>query len=150
VLAQAPRDPDEPLFSSADYKQMTYESAFMSAGALSAYGYGIAQYGMGARAGTLAFQSLTIGQLLHAISCRSEEHSVFGREKRPPNKYLNAALVGSLALQALTFFVPGLGRLLGLSPLSLVDAAVIGGSSLLPLAVNEARKKNREGDTDEE
>jgi Ca2+-transporting ATPase len=117
---------------------------------LSAYGYGIARYGMGARAGSLAFQSLTIGQLLHAISCRSEEHSVFGKEKRPPNKHLNAALLGSLVLQGLTFFVPGLRRLLGLSPLSLVDMAVVGGSSLLPLAVNEARKKNREGSINEE
>jgi Ca2+-transporting ATPase len=149
VLAQAPREPNAPLFSSADFRQMTYESAFMSAGAMSAYGFGIARYGMGARAGSLAFQSLTIGQLLHAISCRSEKHNMFDREKRPSNKYLSTALVGSLALQALTFYIPWLRRLLGLSPLSLLDAAVIGGSSVFPLVVNEARKKKPEGDSNE-
>jgi len=41
-----------------------------------------------------------IRQLLHAISCRSEEHSLFDfkQEKLPSNQYLNAA-IGVLALQ---------------------------------------------------
>src|SRR6266496_3922864 len=63
VLQQPPRDPAEPIL--------------MSAGAFGAYGYGLARYGMGAQANTLAFTSLTVGQLLHAFSCRSHTHSLF-------------------------------------------------------------------------
>jgi Ca2+-transporting ATPase len=140
VLDQPPREPQAPLFSSSDYKRMAYESAAISAGSLSAYAYGALRYGMGQRAGSLAFQSLTIGQLLHALSCRSERHSLLGRERPSANKVLNVALGGSLILQIMTMVVPALRSFLGVTPLNLVDAAVIGGSALLPLAVNETTK----------
>ena len=95
---------------------------------------------MGQKASTLAFQSLTLGQLLHSISCRSETVSIYDEEKLPPNRYLNMALAGSFGLQLLTFIVPGLRSLLGTAPVNLFDAAVIGTGSLLPLLVNEAAK----------
>jgi Ca2+-transporting ATPase len=120
---------------------MVVEAAIISASALGAYGFGLARYGTGARAGSLAFQSLTIGQLLHAISCRSEKHGLFDKENLPPNKYLRLALTSSLALQMLTMWVPGLRRLLGIAPLSLLDGLVIGGSVLFSLTMNETTKK---------
>jgi Ca2+-transporting ATPase len=98
---------------------------------------------MGQKASTLAFESLTLGQLLHAISCRSETVSIYDAEKLPPNKYLRVALAGSFGLQLLTFLVPGLRRLLGIAPVNLFDAAVIGIGSALPLLVNEASKGRR-------
>ena len=145
VLNQPPRDPKAPLFSPQDYKRMARESAAISAGSLGAYAFGAAQYGMGQKAGSLAFQSLTIGQLLHALSCRSERHSLFEKNSLPSNRYLNMALGGSLALQLMTMVVPALRNFLGVAPLNLMDAAVIGGSALLPLAVNEITK-NQSGD----
>jgi Ca2+-transporting ATPase len=141
VLEQPPRDPQAPILSGKDYRRMAYESAIITSGALGAYGYGIARYGMGAGAGTMAFQSLTLGQLLHALSCRSERHSVFDKNGPPPNKYFNWAVWGSVTLQLFTMIIPGLRGLLGLTPLNLVDAAVIGGSALIPLTVNESSKK---------
>ncbi len=141
VLSQPPRDPDEPIVRKSDFKRITFESAMISAGTLGAYGYGIARYGMGQKAGSLAFLSLTTGQLLHAISCRSERHSIFGREKLPPNKYLNMALGGSFAIQLLAMVIPGLRNLLGIAPISVLDGVVIGGSAVLPLLVNEGTKK---------
>ena len=95
---------------------MAFESGAITAGALGAYGYGMMRYGLGAQTSTLAFHSLTTGQLLHAISCRSETHSIFSSEKLPPNQYLTLALGGSLFLQMLTMVVPGLRSILGLSP----------------------------------
>ena len=141
VLDQPPRHGQEPIFSSKEYKKMAVEAAIISASALGAYGVGLARYGMGARAASVAFQSLTIGQLLHAISCRSDRHGLFDKEKLPPNKYLNVALTSSLALQMLTIWVPGLRRLLGIAPLNLADGAVIGGSVLFSLTMNEVIKK---------
>ncbi len=141
ILSRPPRDPDEPIIKSSDFKRITFESAVLSAGALSAYGYGIARYGMGPQAGTMAFMSLTAGQLLHSISCRSEKHSIFDKEKLPPNRYLNLALGVSFALQVLSMTLPGLRRLLGITPINVIDGIVIGGSSLVPLLVNESTKK---------
>lgn len=90
---------------------------------------------MGPRAGTLAFMSLTTGQLLHVLSCRTET-----KQSLPSNPWISAALGGSVALQVLALAVPGLRNLLGITPISLIDGVVIGGSALLPLLVNEAAK----------
>ena len=141
VLEQPPRDPQAPLFSAKDYKRMSLEAAVISAGAMSSYAFGLARYGAGVRAGGLAFQSLTLAQLLHAISCRSERHTFFDRQQLPPNPYLRIALGGTLALQALTMVVPGLRRFLGLGPFSIIDTAVAGVTSLVSLVINETTKK---------
>ncbi|MFZ5453481.1 MAG: HAD-IC family P-type ATPase [Thermodesulfobacteriota bacterium] len=140
ILEQPPRDPQQPIFSADDYQRMGFEAAVLSAGAMGAYGYGIVRYGMGAAASTMAFHSLTAGQLLHAYSCRSEKHSIFSQGKLPPNKYLNLAVGGSLLLQLGVMFIPGIRSILGLTPVGLLDGLVIGGTTLLPLLVNEATK----------
>ncbi|MBF0557825.1 MAG: cation-transporting P-type ATPase [Nitrospirae bacterium] len=147
VLSKPPRNPDHPIIMAGDFKRITFESAMMSATTLGAYGYGLAKYGRGAQAGTLAFMSLTTSQLLHALSCRSEKHSMFDKEPLPPNRYLDAALGGSFVLQALTIAVPGIRGLLGTTAIGLTDAIVVGGSAVLPLIVNEATKKSMRGET---
>lgn len=141
VLSRPPRTPDDSIIKYSDFKRITFESTMLSAGALGAYGYGIIRYGMGQRASTMAFMSLSISQILHAISCRSERHSIFDKEKLPLNKYLNTTLIGSFALQVLSMAVPGLRSLLGIAPINIIDGIMIGGSAILPLLVNESTKK---------
>jgi Ca2+-transporting ATPase len=145
VLSHPPRDPNDPIVKTSDFKRIAFESGVLSAGALGAYGYGIARYGRGQKAGTLAFLSLTVGQLLHAISCRSEQHSIFGKEKMQPNRYLTAALGGSFAIQLLAMVIPGLRNLLGITPIGILDGLVIGGAAVVPLLVNEGTKKTERG-----
>lgn len=141
VMTQPPRDPHEPIVKREDFKRITFEAASMTATSLAAYGYGVMKYGMGPAAGTLAFQSLTISQILHALSCRSEKRSMFVAEKLPPNKYLNMAIIGSLGLQLAAQFIPGLRSLLGITTITASDALVIGTTSVLPLLINEATKE---------
>jgi Ca2+-transporting ATPase len=135
-----PRSGDEALFSTADFKQMLLESSLITTGSLTAYGYGLLRYGAGARASSLAFQSLTIGQLLHAFSCRSRHKGLFNRQRMPTNPSLNWAVGGSLVLQIFTMIVPGLRSFLGVSPLSILDAAAIAATAVAPFLGNEARK----------
>lgn len=142
VLRQPPRNPAEPILKPADLKRITFESAVLSAGALGAYGYGLARYGRGAQANTLAFTGLTMGQLLHVLSCRSPTHRLFDIPTLPPNPWLTAALGGSVALQVLALLLPGLRGFLGLAPLTLLDGTVVGMSALLPLLVNEGTKQS--------
>jgi Ca2+-transporting ATPase len=140
VMAEAPRDSAQPIISGADLGAMARESVALAAGALGAYAYGLERYGTGARASTMAFTSLTSAQLLHAVSCRSETASIFSTTRRPANPYLSLALIGSYAMQALTFAVPYLRELLGVTRLGLGDFAVIGAGTLIPFMVNEAAK----------
>jgi Ca2+-transporting ATPase len=145
VLARPPRHPDEPIVTNEDFKQIAVEANILSISSLSAYGYGVSKYGLGPTAGVFAFQSLTISQILHALSCRSKDISIFNDDGRPPNKYLNFAVFGSLALQVLTQMVPSLRGLLGLTPITVGDMLVIGAASTLPLLINETRKTGSEG-----
>jgi P-type Ca2+ transporter type 2C len=141
VLDRPPRDPDEPIVSASDFKRISREAATLSLASLAAYGYGIAKYGVGPGAGTLAFQSLTISQILHAWASRSERHGVFSREGLPPNPFLNFSIAASLLVQVAAQFIPGLRSLLGTVPLSLTDWVVAVGSSVLPLVVDDMAKK---------
>lgn len=141
VLSRPPRNSDEPIIRKDDFKRIAFESAILSAGSMGAYGYGIMRYGMGPQAGTMAFMGLTLGQILHALSCRSEKYSIYDREKLPPNRYLDAALAGSVALQGLAMAVPGLRSLLGLTLISPLDWLVVGAAAVTPLLVNEATKE---------
>jgi Ca2+-transporting ATPase len=140
VMNEPPADPRQPIVSAADFIRITGESASLSAGALSAYAYGLLRYGTGPRASTLAFTSLTSGQLMHALNCRSERNGVFGTANRPANYYLTGALAASLSAQSLTLALPSLRSLLGLSPLSVVDLAVAAGSIAVPFLFNRASK----------
>ena len=145
VLTLPPRSRDEQILRGSDFKRLAFEAGTLSAGSLAAYGYGIIRYGIGPRAGTLAFTSLTAGQLLHAISCRSEKTGIFSGVERPPNRYLQAALAGSFALQLMAMLLPGTRRLLGLAPLGFLDIGVAGIGAVAPLLVNEATKDKKYG-----
>jgi len=139
VLDRPPRPSGEPIFTPAEYWRLAQEGATLTAATLGAYGYGLLRYGLGPQASTLAFNTLTISQLLHTFSCRSDRQSVFSGTL-PSNPLLNWAVAGSIALQVAALLLPGLRTILGMTAISLMDGAVIAGASLLPLIVNEMTK----------
>ena len=140
VMSAGPRDSNEPVLKDSDFGRIVAESAALSGGTLAVYGYGLARYGAGAHASTLAFTSLTSGQLLHAVTCRSASHSVLGHGTLPSNHYLTAALAASYGLQALTFLIPGLRDLLGLTSIGVADAAIVAAGAMVPFLGNETAK----------
>jgi P-type Ca2+ transporter type 2C len=146
VLKRPPRSPQEAIIGTGDLKRIAFEGATMALGAAGAYGYGLARYGPGARAGTLAFTGLAAAQLLHALNCRSEHRTLF-REGRPgeqprlsPNPYLWLSIGGTLLLHGVALFLPAIRTVLRLTPLSLLDGAVIGAGAVIPLLINDATK----------
>jgi P-type Ca2+ transporter type 2C len=145
ILSRPPRDPREPIIGRADFKRYGFESLTITAGTMASYGYAITRYGMGTRAGSAAFMTLTLAQLLHAYSCRSDRSSIFGRQTLQSNSYLNLAVGGTAALQLAAVAAPGLRTLLGLAVPSPVDVAVIAAGSALPFLVNEATKATKGG-----
>ncbi|MBV2089447.1 MAG: cation-transporting P-type ATPase [Candidatus Thiodiazotropha sp. (ex Ctena orbiculata)] len=141
IMAQGPRDPTEPIIRNRDLAHMGLESAVITAGAISSYIYALNRYGPGQQSSSVVFNTLTLGQLLHAISCRSRNHGIFSPVARDPNPYLNWALSGSMVAQLLISILPQARKLLGTSPLGLVDILVVMAGAVLPLLVNEQIKE---------
>ncbi len=146
VMRQAPRKHDQPIVGKDDLWHYAREGSVLTAGALGAYLYGVRRYGPGARASTLAFNSLVLGQLLHAVSCRSDKQPAFVGSRLKANPQLAWSIGGSVALQLIANLIPGLRRMLGIAPTSVVDGAVTLAGALLPLAINEtAKTRGRHG-----
>jgi Ca2+-transporting ATPase len=141
VMTQPPRDPNEPIIRPQDLKRMGFEALTLSTGSLAAYGYGVGRYGIGPQASTVGFTSLVSGQILHALSSRSERYTIFNQTPREPNRILTQTVGGSLVLQASIFLMPWLMNLLGVTSITFTDALMASAGALLPLFVNEGAKK---------
>lgn len=140
VLREDPRDPKEAILRRSDMLRLVRQSATISAGTLAVYGYSLARYGAGPNAATNSFMTLTLAQLLHAISCRSEKTSVMDAGQRAGNRVLTAGVAASLALQIGAAFLPPLRNLLRMGPIGPADWLAIAGGAVLPFVANEAIK----------
>jgi Ca2+-transporting ATPase len=103
------------------------------------------RYGLSPQTTSLAFHTLTISQLIHAYNCRAEHQGLADQKDMPINKHLNWAVGGSLALQVLTMFLPGVRSFLGLTRPGFTDLAVIGVSSVASLLANDIIKDKGDG-----
>ncbi len=140
VMERPPRDPSEEIIRRKDLIRMLEESAVIGAGTLGAYFYGVKRYGGGLAPATLAFNALTIAELFHSIRSRSNQRSIYSKERMPPNKYLNWAVGGTLAVQIASNFIPPLRTILGASRLGLLDYVVVFAGAGVPFFINEAVK----------
>jgi Ca2+-transporting ATPase len=156
LMSLPPRDPQRPLVEREELWRYAREGGRLAGGTLGVYLYGLLRHGgiaAGAahsspgqanghrRAGTLAFNSLVLGQLLHALSCRSDQHRALFDPRARPNRQLALAIGASAGLQLLANLLPGLRRLLGIAPLGPADIAVTLAGALVPLILNERAKK---------
>jgi Ca2+-transporting ATPase len=144
VMQRPPRNPDVPLVGKQELLDYTRQGAWLTGGTLGAYLYGLTRYGVGPRSSGIAFNALMLGQLLHALSCRSRRPDA-ARGQEGVSSMLNRAVGGSIALQVGANFVPFLRSLLGLGPgLGLADVAIIMAGAGVPFLFNEAAKRSRE------
>jgi Ca2+-transporting ATPase len=141
VMRQPPRDAARPLIGKEEMLHYAREGVFLSGGTLAAYGYGLLRHGPGARAGTIAFNALMLGQLLHALSCRSDRRGALLSSRPQAKDKLTLAIAGSIGLQLLANVIPGLRGLLGTGPMGAMDIAATLAGAGLPLLLNEAVKK---------
>jgi Ca2+-transporting ATPase len=136
VMQRKPRDPQQPLIGKQELLRYAREAGLLAAGTLAAYGVGAIRHAPGARAGTIGLDALVLGQLLHALYCRSEGRSSFDRGA-PSNRQLMLALLASAGLHGLAHLVPGLRRLLDIVSLGPLDVVTVLAGAGLPLLVNE-------------
>ncbi len=127
------------LLDRSEWGAVATDAGTMTLASLASFGYGLARYGAGPQARTLAFMSLTSSQLLYALAMRS------GRPLRAgglqPNPMLQRAVGWSLVAQACTVLLPFARRLLRTTPLGPLDALVVVTTAALPLLVRELLKE---------
>jgi Ca2+-transporting ATPase len=141
VMERPPRVTGDPLLRRSDFARILIEGSLLAGGTLGAYTWAMRRYGPGPHPGTIGFMTLTIAQLLHALSCRSEYRTIFDRDLGPMNLPLKLGVGGSLALQLAAGTVPALRSLLRLGPLGRADWLAIALGAGVPLLTNEALKK---------
>jgi Ca2+-transporting ATPase len=142
VLAVPPRPTGAPIFDRKDFFWMGAEGAVIAVAGLAAAKLG-PDGGRGTVAGGRGFLALTVAQLLHALSGRSETETLFDRTGRPPNRRLDLAVALLIAVQLGALALPPLRRLLGLQGLRLADLAVVGAADMAAFAANQGLKKVR-------
>jgi Ca2+-transporting ATPase len=146
VLDYPPHDPRAPILTPSDFRRLLREGSVMGAAALAGY-FLLGGAAGGARARTVTFHGLTLTQLLHSISSRSEAHGIFAEIDRPPNRTLYGAVAASASLQIAAQFIPTVRRLVGLAPLGLGDvlaiAAIAAGSTLTNNLIGYLAGNNR-------
>jgi P-type Ca2+ transporter type 2C len=129
VMRRPPRDPSEQLLNRARGVEMAIDAGWLSAATLAAHALAVGRYGAGARAGSIAFSTLTTGQLLYALRCTSDE-------RRGPlgigSPLVTGVVGGSLALQVAVASLPRLRGILGLTPLAGADWLLVGAGALAP------------------
>jgi Ca2+-transporting ATPase len=140
VMRQGPPMPGAALLSRDDLATTALDASVMAGATLGVFGLTWRRSGNAAVASTVAFSTLSTGQLLYALACRSRERSGF--ERLGDNPALLAGVGGMLGLQAATLVVPPLRALLT-TPLGLADLALVGAGASVPLMVREALKTGR-------
>lgn len=147
VMLGPARDPGLPMIGKQEFWRYGREGGALAAGTVGAYAWGVLRHGPGARAGTIAFDTLVLGQMLYAYFCRSERHRSFFDPALPPNRQLNLAVAASLGLQAAAHLLPGLRRLLGVAALGPADVLAIVAGAVGPLLLNELARPGSQSNT---
>lgn len=88
---------------------------------------------------TMAFATLAISQLFHAFNLRHEKKSIFNIGLTT-NKYLIYSLFGGFVIQLFVFYIPFLSHAFKVTPLKIVDWAIVIGLGLLTIVLNEIFK----------
>lgn len=125
-----------PLLSRQQAIRMSSQAGVLSGSALVSYLYGLARYGPGAQASTLAFLSLTSAQLLHALTLHNSQHTAALAGSPDSGSYVPWAILTGYAVEGVALGVPFLRGLLGISAAGLLDLGVCFASAIGGLLVN--------------
>lgn len=130
LMERPPRDPDEPILNHYMRQGIGIQTLAITGVTLTAYWLGLRNWP--AMATTMAFVTLSFSELLRAYTARSERMSVF-QIGLFSNKYMNWAILSSLALLLVVIYVPFLQDIFGTIPLGWTQWRVI-----LPLLTGPA------------
>ena len=136
IMKRQPRRRGENVFSGGVGIEAIWQGVMFAVLTLIAFSIGNqTSFALGS---TMAFATLAIGQLVHAMNVRSS-HSLF-KVGFHTNKYMLGALCGSLALLLAVLLIPALQSIFSLISMSGGDWMTVIGLSLAPLVIMEVYK----------
>ena len=140
IMDRKPRDASEPILTGGRWAQIIWQGFVLSIFPI-ILDFTIApMLGVDpATSRTMLFTTLVLSQLLHSLSFRSEAHTIFSL-RTFKNKWLLAAIAGSMLLQVILIYLPGTEELFQVTPLNLADWIAVIGVSLCSVAVIDATK----------
>jgi len=141
VMDRPPRAANESILERRRQLQVFWQGALITFGGLVMYVWAdlFMPGHSAARAQTMLFCTMVLAQLLHAFNFRSETRTVWSPESLR-NRWLLAALFGSMALQALVVYVPALQHTFSTEALSVSDWLTVLTAALLPIALIDLAK----------
>lgn len=144
LMERSPRDPKEAILSNQRLKTVAWQGLVLTVGAVASYLSAFYLLGVTfkapATAQTMVFTTLVLVQLLHTLNFRSSHSSVFSKNSLA-NKYLLAAILGSIFLQLIIIYLPALQSIFHTTSLGLREWAVVWVCSFVPVALIDALRK---------
>ncbi|MHB8991595.1 MAG: cation-translocating P-type ATPase, partial [Chloroflexota bacterium] len=140
LMTHPPRDPKESIVPPSLRRRILGESTTLAAGSLAAYGLGTLRHGRGPAAQSMAFWSLAVADLLHVALARSGSRPALGYE-RAISRPLAIGVGISGLLQLGVLLLRPLQRLLGSSPLGVIDGLISLAAAAAPIAAIETQRR---------
>lgn len=138
IMNEKPKNPKKGFFADGLFGEIVLEGLLIGITAYTAYIYGNTKVGGGEMLGrTLAFCTLSISQLIHAFSVRSEGSIFLDKRK---NKWLNFSFVTGILLQLLACSVPFMCKIFKTASLDFKMVMTVFIFSLIPLITMEISK----------
>ena len=130
VMNRPPRHPHESIFAHGMWQHIIWVGLTMAGVVLITQAVSLE---LGAHWQTMVFTVLCLSQLGHALAIRSERDSVFAL---PQNRFLTWTVLGTLALQLATIYLPFLHPVFKTDTLTALELVVcLGASSIVFFAV---------------
>ena len=139
VMRQPPRPKDEGLLSKGLGWTILWQGLMLSALTLFAFSHTLRRGGALEEARTIAFLTLSLAQIAHAINARSRTKSLF-QLGFFSNRSLIGALALSLTLQMMVVLLPPLRSVFNTVPLSSSAWVLVVTLSMIPLIIGESVK----------
>jgi P-type Ca2+ transporter type 2C len=144
IMDRPPRSAEEGILVRRRQWQIVWQGALLAAAGLLVYVWAdfLSPGHSPQRARTMLFTAIVLVQLLHAFDFRSDTRSIWSLESLR-NRWLIAALIGSMALQMLVIYLPALQPIFATVPLGLSDWLAVILAALLPIIVIDVLKVTR-------
>uniref|UniRef100_B0SVN9 ATPase, P-type (Transporting), HAD superfamily, subfamily IC n=1 Tax=Caulobacter sp. (strain K31) TaxID=366602 RepID=B0SVN9_CAUSK len=139
VMARAPSSLRGPILDGAEYRKLGLDALQIAAVSLVAHFASLGRAPAGPQTRTATFVTLAGAQIVHAFSLRDRTRGD-PRARSISERRLDLSLAGAAGLLVLPFALPGLGRALGIGPLSPAQLGLSGGLVGASLVLSELRR----------
>jgi len=139
LLSKPPRAADTPLFSVKELGMSILQGVAITAGIFVLYHYAVAQGASEAKTRAFAFATLLLANVFLTLANRSFEHTI-ARTIFYPNRAIWIMLAIAVGLLAAVLFVPWLGDLFQVEPLTWREIGLCAGTALVSVGWFEVWK----------